>query len=166
MKTRFLIYFLFLGSAQIVAQKDTTITVDEIRNMSMGELLRTKVSDGAVYAHSKAMPFINIRVIYKKEVKAKKYITVADIIDDASNWLENDVEGFNEYFKMRGGKKKHPVMLLIDGKKVTNYSDNEPTGTNQVQINYINQIEIIYGSFLLTNSSAPMSCIVNIRMKD
>jgi len=140
---------------------------NDIYAISIDSLWNMQVSGGSRYSQSVEKMPNTILVINEKQIESRGYRDLSDVLQDLPGIDFSDLASrYGEYVTMRGIQGNERILVLIDGHKL-----NPPTGTmlsigNSISVQFVKQIEIIYGPASVMYGSDAFAGIINIISKD
>ena len=153
------IIFIF---SDLNAQKDT-VSVTELFDMSLEELLGVEVSGVSRYTQKKDDVPSSILIFSQQQIKERGYKDLCDLLKDIPGIdIAANAGRFGEFYSFRGISGNDRFLVLINGHKLNPASGTFLSIGNSIAISYASRVEIIYGPASAIYGADAFSGIINI----
>ncbi|MEP7263672.1 MAG: TonB-dependent receptor [Bacteroidota bacterium] len=155
---------LMLGINSTYGQIDTTANPD---NISLKELLMTRVTTVSKTSQSLDIAPATVMVITREQIRARGYQSLLDVMYDLPDIKVDDkiYSVIRNTFTIRGTQGQEKFVILLDGIRI-----NSPTGEampimENYPVNVAEQIEIVFGPASALYGADAVSGVINIITK-
>jgi len=161
-----LLYISFL-SINLYAISSDKITIDNLRNMSLVELMNIEITSS-----TKTKVGINqapsiMYAITDKQIQERAYKTLADVLGHVPGWDFDSPNGnwVGQYAFVRGTRAVRHILLLVDGVVQNNINDFESGRFHTFNLNSVKRVEVINGPASALYGANALLGVINITSK-
>lgn len=164
MKPRILFVMMSLGLMAGIANQTFAQEATDINSLSLEDLLNVKVTTASKISQRAGEAPASVIVITAKQIKARGYRNLAEILNDLTDVKVNDKSDPQSYNQIiiRGIARQDRFVILMDGVKISSPTNESMPLLENFPIYLARQIEVVFGPGSALYGADAMSGVINI----
>ena len=151
---------------QTITESKDTLKAEDILEMSLVDLMNTKVTSASKVNQEIRNVSAMVQVITANQIKERGYFTLEEALGDLPGFQFRNIVGFNSYVFMRGAPSQNNlILLLVDGVQINELNSGGFYAGGQFQMSNIDRIEVVYGPVSSLYGTNAVSGVINIITK-
>lgn len=140
---------------------------NDLENLSLKELLNTKVTTVSKTSQELEMAPATVTVITREQIKIRGYQSLLDVLYDLPDIKIDDkiYSGIRSSFVVRGTQGQDKFIILLDGVRISSPIDEALPIMENYPVNLAEQIEVVYGPASALYGANAVSGVINIITK-
>lgn len=148
------------------AEAQPDINYDSLVNVPLKDLLDLKVTGFSKYEEKSTEAPATVIIITESQIIENCYHDLSEVLKNVPGFdIVDNARGYGEYYIMRGIEGNDRFLILIDGEKINPVSGTFISVGNSIPVNFVEQIEIIFGPFSVMYGADAFAGIINLVSK-